>query len=62
VSNDDPNQLRTLLADFTAAYTFACWLKILGNLTPCEYIRKIWTSEPDRFTLDPIHQMPRLTT
>ena len=62
MSNDDHNQLRTLLAEFMAVYNFACWLKTLGSLTPCEYIRKIRTSEPDRFTLDPIHQMPRPTT
>ncbi|MFT7183656.1 MAG: hypothetical protein ACI87T_004056, partial [Planctomycetota bacterium] len=29
---------------------------------PYEYICKIWTSEPDRFTLNPIHQMPGLNT
>ena len=61
-SYDDHNQLRTHPADFMAAYNLACWPKILGCLTPCEYIRKIWTSEPDRFTLDPIHQMPRLNS
>ena len=27
-----------------------------------EYICKIWTSEPDRFILNPIHQMPGLNT
>ena len=27
-----------------------------------ENICKIWTSEPDRFILDPIHQMPGLNT
>lgn len=27
-----------------------------------EYICKIWTSEPDRFNLNPIHQMPGLNT
>jgi hypothetical protein len=29
---------------------------------PQEYICKIWRSEPDRFILDPIHQMPELNT
>jgi hypothetical protein len=33
-----------------------------GGYTPYEYICKIWTSEPDRFILDPIHQMPGLNT
>jgi hypothetical protein len=27
-----------------------------------EYICGIWKKEPDRFTLDPIHQMPGLNT
>ena len=29
---------------------------------PSEYIAKIWTSEPERFIVNPIHQMPRLNT
>jgi len=37
-------------------------LKTLGGPTPYEYIRKIWTSEPERSILDPIHQMPGLNT
>ena len=40
----------------------AARLKTLGGLTPYEYICKIWTSEPDRFILNPIHQMPGLNT
>ena len=44
------------------AYNFACRLKTLGDLTPYEYICKIWTSEPERFILNPIHQMPGLNT
>jgi transposase InsO family protein len=51
-------QLRTPLADFLAAYNCARRLKTLGGLTPHEYICKIWTSEPDRFIVNPIHQMP----
>jgi hypothetical protein len=53
-------ELRTHLADFMAAYNFARRLKTLGGLTSYAYICKIWTSEPDRFILDPIHQMPGL--
>ena len=49
-------------ADLMAAYNTARWLKTLGGLTPYEYIAKIWTSEPDRFIMDPIHQMPVLNT
>lgn len=32
------------------------------TLTPYEFICKCWTSEPERFTLDPIHQMPGLNS
>ena len=56
------DQLQTHLADFIAAYNFARRLKAIGGLTPHEYICKIWTSEPDRFILNPIHQMPGLNT
>ena len=41
---------------------FARRLKTLGGLTLYEYICKIWTSAPDRFILNPIHQMPGLNT
>ena len=51
------DQLRVYLADFLAAYNFARRLKTLSGLTPYEYIAKIWTSEPERFIVDPIHQM-----
>ena len=54
--------LRDHLADFLAAYNFARRLKTLSGLTTYEYIRKIWTSEPDRFILNPIHHMPGLNT
>ena len=57
---DSHDQLRTHLADFMAAYNFARRLKTINGLTPYEYICKIWTSEPDRFILDPIQQMPGL--
>ena len=55
---DSHDQLRAHLADFLAAYNFGRRLKTLSGLTPYEYICKIWTSEPDRFILNPIHQMP----
>jgi hypothetical protein len=57
---DSHDQLRTHLADFMSAYNFARRLKTLSGLTPYEYICKIWTSEPERFIIDPIHQMPGL--
>jgi transposase InsO family protein len=59
---DSHDQLRTHLADFIAAYNFARRLKTLSGLTPYEYIAKIWMSEPDRFIVNPIHQMPGLNT
>jgi transposase InsO family protein len=59
---DRHDQLRGHLQDFLAAYNFARRLKTLGGLTPYEFICKIWTSEPKRFRLNPIHQMPGLNT
>ena len=59
---DSHEQLRGHLADFLDAYNFARRLKTLSGLTPYEYICKIWTSEPNRFIVDPIHQMPGLNT
>ena len=56
------DQLRRHLGDFLDAYNFARRLKTLSGLTPYEYICKIWTSDPDRFILNPIHQMPGLNT
>jgi transposase InsO family protein len=56
------DQLRSHLSDFLDAYNFARRLKTLSGLTPYEYICKIWTSEPDRFILNPIHQMPGLNS
>ena len=46
------------LADFVTAYNFVRRLKTLKGLTPYEFICKLWTKEPDRFTLDPLDQMP----
>lgn len=59
---DNHDQLRTHLGDFMAAYNFDRRLKTLNGVTPGGYICKIWTSEPERFILDPIHQMPGLNT
>ncbi len=59
---DNHDQLRTHLDDFIAAYNFARRLKTLSGLTPYEYICKVWTSEPDRFIVNPIHQMPGLNS
>ena len=59
---DDHAQLRQHLTDFIDAYNFERRLKTLKGLTPYEAICKQWTSEPKRFRLDPIHQMPGLNT
>ena len=54
------DQLRTHLTDFVMAYNFARRLKTLKGLTPYEFICKLWTNEPKRFTLNPLQQMPGL--
>ena len=43
-------------------YKFARRLKTLSGLTLYEYVAKIWTSEADRFIVDPIRHMPGLNT
>ena len=57
---DTHEQLRTHLGDFVSAYNFARRLKTLKGLTPYEYVCKIWTKEPHRFSSSPIHQFPGL--
>ena len=59
---DSHHQLRQHLNDFVAAYNFGRRLKTLKGLTPYEFICKAWASQPDRFTLNPLHQMPGLNT
>ena len=54
------NELRSHLSDFVTAYNFAKRLKTLKGLTPYEFICKVWTKEPERFTLDPLQQTPGL--
>ena len=60
--DDDHDQLRRHLDNFISAYNFGRRLKSLKGLTPYEFICKCWTSEPERFILNPIHQMPGLNT
>lgn len=52
------DQLRTRLADFVTACNFARRWKTLKGLTPYEFVCKCWTKEPDRLSVDPLHQMP----
>jgi Integrase core domain len=56
------DQLRTHLRDFVHAYNFAKRLKTLRSLTPYEFVCKAWTSQPLRFKLNPLQQMPGLNT
>jgi len=58
--DDDHAQLQKHLVDFIDAYNFGRRLKTLKGLTPYEFICNQWTSQPKRFRLNPIHQMPRL--
>jgi transposase-like protein len=53
-------QLRQHLDNFVSAYNFGRRLKTLKGLTPYEFICKCWTKEPERFMLNPTHQMPGL--
>ena len=57
---DSHKQLRRHLDDFVNAYNFGRRLKTLKGLTPFEFICKTWTSQPERFNLNPLQQMPRL--
>ena len=59
---DSHEQLKTHLNDFISAYNYGRRLKTLKGLTHFEFICKIWTKEPKRFTLDPTHQTPGLNT
>lgn len=59
---DSHNQLKAHLTDFLRAYNFARRLKTLKGLAPYEYLCTLWTQTPDRFTLNPIHQLPGLNT
>ena len=59
---DRHDQLEAHLADFINAYNYARRLKTLKGLTPYEYICKCWTSQPERFRLNPLQKMPGLNT
>ena len=59
---DDHDPLRQHLVNDISAYDFGQRLKTLKGLTPYEFSRKQWTIEPQRFTLNPIYQMPGLNS
>ena len=51
------SSLRTHLTTFLDAYNFARRLKSLRGLTPFERIGQLWTEQPQRFKLNPLHHM-----
>lgn len=55
-------QLKEHMQTFLMAYNFARRLKTLKGLTPYEYICKIWTNEPERFTINPFQHTVGLNT
>lgn len=57
---DRHEQLGIHLSHFINAYNYGRRLKTLKGLTAYEYICKIWTEDPNRFKLNPLHQMPGL--
>ncbi len=59
---DSHDQLLSHLRNLVSAYNFGRRLKTLKGLTSYDSICKAWTSEPTRFRLDPLHQMPGLNT
>jgi len=59
---DNHEQLKKHMSDFVDAYNYARRLKMLKGLTPFEYICKIWTSEPERFIINPTHHKLGLNT
>ena len=50
---DTHDELRDHLCDFVDAYNFARRLKSLTGLTPYEFVCKAWTSQPQRFQIQP---------
>ena len=54
------DQLRTHLRDFVNGYNFARRLKTLKGMTPMSSSAKPWTSQPQRFKLNPLQKMPGL--
>jgi hypothetical protein len=55
---DSHEQLRVHLQLFVDAYNYARRLKTLRGLTPAEFIHQVWTKEPKRFRLNPLHHTP----
>jgi hypothetical protein len=54
--------MRTHFAEFMATHSFSLRLRTLSGLIPHDPIAKLGLPEPDRFIVDPIHQMPGLNS
>ena len=59
---DSHQQLAQHLDDFVKAYNFGRRLKTFKGLTPYEFVCNAWASQPEQFTLNPLHQMPGLNS
>jgi hypothetical protein len=59
---DRPEQLENHLTDFINAYNYGRRLKTLKGLTSYEFIGKLWTKEPQRFKINPLHHSLGLNT
>jgi len=59
---DSHDGLKQHLHAFLMAYNFAKRLKTLRGLTPYEHICKVWTEQPKRFKLNPLHHTLGLNT
>ncbi len=59
---DTHRQLEAHLRDFINAYNYGRRLKTLRGLTPYEFICKTWTTEPERFNVNPHRLVPGLNT
>jgi transposase InsO family protein len=55
-------QIKEHVHSFLMAYNFAKRLKTLRGLTPYEQICKVWTTQPKRFRLNPLHHTLGLNT
>lgn len=55
-------QFKEHLHAFLMAYNFAKRLKTLRGLTPYQHICSVWTKQPNRFRLNPLHHTLGLNT
>lgn len=55
-------QFKAHVHSFLMAYNFAKRLRALRGLALYEHICKVWTTPPNRFRLNPLHQNVGLNT